>query len=81
MASGKDAARDVRHGRRGGNWIPDGRDMRKDRFDRAPKCGICKQPMLLGQRTSHAACASMLVAFPEHTRALAKEHEIDPTTI
>jgi hypothetical protein len=54
MSAGKEAARDIRYGRRGGGWVPDGATPAQ--FDRP--CELCGTPMVAGQRHRHIACCA-----------------------
>lgn len=61
MSGGKDAARDTRHGRRGGGWMPAGRAL--VRIADMPRCKVCDRPMTVGQKIGHAVCVGGTVAF------------------
>ena len=60
MASGKDAARDVRHGRRGGGWIPAGASLATR--ESWPACPVCGGGMAVGQTAGHAVCLGSVEA-------------------
>ena len=51
-------ARDIRYGRQGGRVIPAGQAALDPAT--APRCAICAQPMLLGQRRTHLMCTEAL---------------------
>jgi len=51
MAHGRDAARDLRYGRRGGRWVADGQGATT-----GPPCLRCGRPMLDGQEGYHRTC-------------------------
>ncbi len=55
MAHGKDAARDLVHGRRGGNWLPDDYEPTPAPAD-APRCSVCGGAMMCGQPGAHWSC-------------------------
>jgi hypothetical protein len=46
---------DLVYGRRGGNWVPDGKTPPINPA-RAPRCDVCAMPMVLGQRERHNIC-------------------------
>lgn len=52
MAHGREAARDLLYGRRGGRWVAPGQGATE-----GPPCSICGGPMLDGQTDRHRACA------------------------
>lgn len=54
MAHGKDAARDLVHGRRGGHWLPD--DYEPVDFEHLPHCDRCGGQMACGQPGRHWMC-------------------------
>ena len=62
MSSGKAAARDTRHGRRGGGWI-EGDPNERPRAVDAPRCPVCDLPMMVGQRNGHGVCVGIDEAF------------------
>ena len=62
MSSGKAAARDVRHGRRGGGWI-EGDISDRPSVAGAPACPTCGFPMTVGQTNGHATCVGLDEAF------------------
>ena len=53
--SGKEAARDLIHGRRGGHWLPQGYEHLD--LDNAPKCSECGEVMLCKQPGRHWSCS------------------------
>lgn len=54
MASDAERVRDMRFGRRGGNWIDDP----DARTTTGPPCDVCRQPMVAGQRGRHLECCA-----------------------
>jgi hypothetical protein len=52
VSHGKDAGRDIQRGRRGGGWVPAGKEPTS--YDRP--CSVCRMPMVGGQDTHHATC-------------------------
>lgn len=54
MSAGKEAARDIRYGRRGGRWVPDGATAVD--FDRP--CVMCGEPVTVESRDYHAGCCA-----------------------
>lgn len=51
MSHGKDAARDLRYGRRGGRWA-----QSTPTTATGPPCERCGKPMLDGQENYHRTC-------------------------
>lgn len=61
MAHGKDAARDLRYGRRGGRWADDSAGQPRT----GPPCEKCGKPMLHGQVRWHVTCEPADTADPQ----------------
>lgn len=49
-------ARDLAFGRRGGGWS----DANGTIIDDAPRCEVCREPMVAGQRRRHGVCSPRL---------------------
>jgi hypothetical protein len=49
-------ATDIRYGRRGGNWVPDGHDPTDRNW---PPCDVCGRPMACRQRHRHYSCTPL----------------------
>lgn len=49
------SGRDLRYGRRGGNWLPEGYEPTPAPDD-APLCSVCGEPMMAGQPGHHWKC-------------------------
>lgn len=45
---------DIKFGRRGGHFLPD--DYEAVDFKGAPRCSVCRQPMVVNQNGRHFAC-------------------------